>query len=120
MSLLLKYGGDENITTKEGTVLHAALKADNELVAAFLIERPNQQLNFAIEDSDGDNVLFYSARLGANNIINMILTRAIAEAQAGNGSSAVIELLNKRHRKGDQIIHMLTRQKNMPILNFIR
>ena len=118
MELLLKYGGDPNIATKEGTPMHIIVKTDNEQVAVYLLDHV-KNLDFTIENTEGDNVLFYAAKLKANNIFTAILERAIRKPELPFSSNA-IKALNKVHRNGDHIIHQLSRETNIPLLNFLR
>jgi hypothetical protein len=116
--LILKYGGDPNISTKEGTSMHVAIKNDNEQVAIYLIEHANN-LDLNIENAEGDNVLFYAVKLKANNIFTAILERAVKKPDLQQ-SAETIKVLNKIHRNGDHIVHQIAREMNVPLHNYIR
>jgi hypothetical protein len=118
MGLLLKYEGDPNISTKEGTPMHIIIKTDNEQVALYLLDHA-KDLDPTIENAEGDNVLFFAARLKANNIFTSILERAIRKPELPLADRA-IKALNKIHRNGDHVIHHISREMNVPLYNFLK
>ncbi len=98
--------------------MHIAIKNDNEQVAIHLLEY-GRYLDLTIENAEGENVLFFAARLKANNILIEILEAAIKHPYL-QLSINTITALNKVHRNGDHLIHQTARETNLPLLNYLR
>ncbi len=94
------------------------MKNDNELVCAYLIEHV-KDLDLTLENSEGDNVLFYAAKMGLNNIFTMIIDRALRDPTS-EYNQRNIGLAGQVHRNGESIIHVLAKSKNIPLLNYLR
>ena len=54
--MVLRYGGNANISTKKGSIFHIALKLDNDVVMNYILDNI-RDFDYSIKDETGENVL---------------------------------------------------------------
>lgn len=56
IGMILRYGGNPNITTKKGSIFHIALNRDNDVVMNYILDNI-KEFDYSIKDEKGENVL---------------------------------------------------------------
>lgn len=78
IKIIMKYGGDLNISTENGNAMHQACAEDHIETVEFLLE---QEINLNIQDKNGDSPLHVCAVNGSSNSFVAILNNFLKKIE---------------------------------------
>lgn len=116
MGLVLKYGGDVNKTTTEGSLIHIAIKSDASNIVRYIINL-EPKFEYRTKDKEGNNVLFACSEHNDAHSFNLLINKFIEDIETNGKSYA--DLLNEKNKKGNSILHELTIKKNYPLVSVL-
>ena len=115
LGLVLKYGGNVNKVTDEGSILHVAIRSDCTNTIYHIINFEHD-FDYTLKDEDGVNVLFLCVSSSDAHTFNLLLKKFTDDVA---NRKAYSNLLNEKNKRGNTLLHELTLDKNYPLLSVL-
>ena len=120
LRLLIKYGGDFNVSNEEGGILHVAIREDSFRVLNYVLEEL-KDFDFFLKDDDDFSILFVCLEMKNFVFLQKILEKFLQlfEQDEEEVKNKIWDLMNESDINGDFLWHRLAVFEH-PLLNFLK